>query len=403
MRKDNFFIRAVIPFLVSMPVICFSMACDVNASEMPKEKEEAKEEVTQWPFSDMVLCYGGSAHRKPFQWDKERFSAYVSCEDAEGKEQWLFDGFLFLEFCNLNRGDGMYWSYCTGYSAGHNRSAGRDLWQEQIDYWFAEGCGFNALEEAVAETAKRIGKPSHKRKVVLSIPDPILHKQYDDLSSPTQYWGELDGRQLDFANPQDRADACKWFADEVVKRFRKSHFKYIELDGFYKISEEITTPDEGWCYDMKKMDLFLPILTDYLHKKGYKYYWIPYRKAAGYDKGAKFGVDFTWMQPNYFWHADKYPFDQSMRWILDAGIGMELEMDKALLEGKENAELYRMRFRKYLENAKRYQIYGKFPFTYYIETDAFRMLRKSEHPEDIRMYEEFRDFILNNPVREICK
>ena len=357
----------------------------------------------EWSFSDMVLCYGGSAHRTPYAWDKSRFADYVTYIDEDGREQWLFDGFLFLEFCNLNRGDGMYWSYCTGYSPGHNRSAGKALWQEQIDYWFADGNGFNALEQAVKDAAGRLGKPAYRRKVVMSIPDPILHLQYDDTTSATSYWGELDGRELDFSDPEDRVAACRWFIDEVIRRFRRSGFRYIELDGFYKISEEITTPDEGWCYEMKKMDLVLPGVSGYLHDRNMKFYWIPYRHSPGYAKGKKFGIDFTWMQPNYFWHGDEYPFEDTMRWIKDAGVGMELEMDPKMFEGSPDCELYRERFREYMDNAVRYRLYGEYPFTYYVDTDGFRTLRASEAAEDVRIYNELCRFVTGNPVRQKCR
>lgn len=389
-------------------VICLSVVfascleCDAKADRKSKTAEMPQEE-TVWPFSDMVLCYGGSAHRTPFKWDEARFSDYVTYLDEEGVEHWLFDGFLFLEFCNLNRGDGMYWSYCTGYSPGHNRSAGRDLWQEQIDYWFAEGNGFNALEQAVKDASRRLGKPATKRKVVMSIPDPILFFQYDDTSSTTRYWGELDGRELDFARPEDRVAACSWFADEILERFRKAKYKYIELDGFYKISEAITTPHDGWNYEMKKMDLVIPGVSEHLHGLGMKYYWIPYRQAAGYANGGQYGLDFTWMQPNYFWHGETYPFDNTMLWILDAGIGMEMEMDPKMFEGSKDCELYRARFRKYLQNAKRYRLYGKFPFTYYVDTDGFRTLRASTAEEDVKIYHELCRFIIENPVREKCR
>ena len=32
-----------------------------------------------------------------FNWNKEKFAPYVSTDVVDGKEQWLYDGFLFLE------------------------------------------------------------------------------------------------------------------------------------------------------------------------------------------------------------------------------------------------------------------------------------------------------------------
>lgn len=355
-------------------------------------------------FADMVLCYGGSHHRKPFLWETSRFADYVTIDYGEG-EKWLFDSFLFLEFCNVSRGDGVRWSYMTGYSQGDNRSATKELWTELLDYWFEKGNGFEALDQAVSEAASRLGEPPYKRKVIVSVPDPILHSQYDDESTPTDYWGEIDGKRMDFSKPADRISVSKWFIDEVIRRFRNSCFKQIELDGFYWISEEIPTSTEGWCYELKKSDLFLPSVVAYSHSKGYHYYWIPYRMAAGYRDSAKYGFDYVWMQPNYFWHADKYPFSETMLAIRDAGLGMEIEMDAALLSNNENGFLYKQRFRDYLDNAKRSSLYGKSPFAYYIGGDDFRLLKQSTDEKDRKIFCEFCDFVVNNPFKEkvLCR
>ncbi len=49
-------------------------------------------------YTHLVLCYGGSHHRTPYRWaDKERFTPFVTYVDEEGREHWLFDGFLFLD------------------------------------------------------------------------------------------------------------------------------------------------------------------------------------------------------------------------------------------------------------------------------------------------------------------
>ena len=56
--------------------------------------------------TDAVLCYGGSHHRTPFLWDGKRLAPYVTYTDEEGREQWLFDGFIFLEFVDASRPDG---------------------------------------------------------------------------------------------------------------------------------------------------------------------------------------------------------------------------------------------------------------------------------------------------------
>ena len=78
-------------------------------------------------FSDLVLCYGGSTHRTPYRWDEQRFAPFVAYTDKQGKEHWLFDSFLCLEF---------QLGYTYAYEVGHRgyTSAGKPQWQELIDY-----------------------------------------------------------------------------------------------------------------------------------------------------------------------------------------------------------------------------------------------------------------------------
>ena len=35
-------------------------------------------------YTDLVLCYGGSHHRTPYRWDKERFAPSVSTGSSTG-------------------------------------------------------------------------------------------------------------------------------------------------------------------------------------------------------------------------------------------------------------------------------------------------------------------------------
>ena len=78
-------------------------------------------------FTDMALCYGGSAHRTPFRWEKERFAPFVSYVDLQGREHWMFDAFLCIEFVIDN------FSLAVGASG---TSAGRAQWEHLIEYWF---------------------------------------------------------------------------------------------------------------------------------------------------------------------------------------------------------------------------------------------------------------------------
>lgn len=82
----------------------------------PKDKLYPWEKKHKSPATttDAVLCYGASHHRNPFLWDKGRFAPYVTYVDPDGKEQWLFDGFIFLESQDVDRPDSGAYSFMTG-------------------------------------------------------------------------------------------------------------------------------------------------------------------------------------------------------------------------------------------------------------------------------------------------
>lgn len=87
-------------------------------------------------------------------------------------------------------------------------------------------------------------------------------------------WGELNGRQLDFSNEADRINACKWYIDYAIDRFKKAQFENISLDGFYWIAEEATNSRT-----------ILNEIGAYMRSLGYKFYWIPYWGRMGMENG----------------------------------------------------------------------------------------------------------------------
>ena len=349
-------------------------------------------------FTDMVLCYGGSHHRKVYEWDKDRFNAYVTYTDTAGREHWLFDAFLCLEFADLDKESGVKHALMADQVDGP--SGGRKNWQNMIDYWFSDANGLKALDRSIAETAERLGKPGHKRQVVMFIPDPIPYLYAKDSGSSHVYWGELDGHRLDFLDDSDRLAACRWYVDTVRKRFSKGRFKNIELAGFYVMSECITIPSEPWTDHGKLHDL-IPRLSDYLHSVNECLYWIPFSQGAGWRRGRELGFDYVWMQPNHFWRGDDCPMDTFAGYLRDEGIGMEFEFDMKVYESNPNHQMYRDRFRGYMRCAVQEGIYGSQPITYYVDSNCVYDLSRSESSSDKAFYHEFCSFVINNPLRRI--
>ncbi len=372
-------------------------------------------------ISDMVLCYGGSPIRTSTDWPESRFKEYVTYTDESGTEHWLFDSFLALEWRDVDmavwseddRGDlSADGAYCL--TGGHDyHSARKEGWQRMLDFWFTdEDNGFNGLDKAVASAAARIGEPPVKRRIVMFMPDALPYETYNDSSSETVYWGEVDGVALDFANDQHRLTAYKWYIDTAramfAQRQEEGLYQHIELVGFYIMSEDLKHPSESGTDYAKLYNCVRPI-ADYLHTVNEYLFWIPYRKAWGTHRGWELGIDYIWLQPNYYEHAGEsgYAMSSYANSIITDGLGMEIEFDRKSFCSQSgtypNYSTYRKRFRDYLSTAKTVTVYGQRPFTYYIMTDwkdVMYLMRTSSYKEDKELYHEFCRFVIENPMRE---
>ncbi len=143
----------------------------------------------------------------------------------------------------------------------------------------------------------------------------------------------------------------------------------------------------------------IPPLAEYLHAINQSLNWIPYNRAAGYKKWQQLGVDYAYMQPNYFWEGQK-PLSQFFSDVKANGLGMEFEFDEALLEGKADCDTYKKRFREYMSGARLNNVYGTKPLSYYHGTNALYDLSKSTAAKDREFYHEFCRFVLDNPMRK---
>lgn len=58
------------------------------AGPRPYEWESARDGIPS--YTDLVLCYGGSTHRTPFGWNKERFAPFVTLYRRGGRRALAF-------------------------------------------------------------------------------------------------------------------------------------------------------------------------------------------------------------------------------------------------------------------------------------------------------------------------
>ena len=180
---------------------------------------------------DMALIYQGGSHR--LDWTVEEFRPYVVHEFADGERDWLFDGFLFLEFKN---GSGR--NYTVGYE---KLNARRGEWEWLLGRIFEPGKSLSALDQCIGEEIARLGKPGFTHRIVLGLPEAI-RGQKD--------WGELDGRTMDFSDEKDQIAATRWYIDQLIDEALETvrqtvRTENVEKDAAVKaavktIAEEVT-------------------------------------------------------------------------------------------------------------------------------------------------------------------
>jgi hypothetical protein len=325
-------------------------------------------------IADLVLIYQGGTHR-PMEWTKEEFLPYIIHQDGKGKKNWLYDGFLFLEFK-----DGKGRTYAPGYA---KLNARKSEWEWLMDRNFEKDKAFYALNQAIEEQIPKMKKLHFKHKLVVGVPAPIFNQKD---------WGEINGKVMDFSRHEDRIEAGKWYIDKFLERYIAQGYSHLQLEGFYWVDEDV-----NGCAEI------LEPLGDYMRSKGMKFYWIPYFKAKGFDQWKKFKFDFAWLQPNHFFNkkiADDR-IDQACELAKKLGMGIEMEFDAHAL--KASKEQKSERLKAYIESFKRNGAFVDAPIAYYEGGNGMYLFAKSKEPEDKVLIDELAAEIIKRKSKSFMK
>lgn len=317
-------------------------------------------------ITDLVLIYAGASNRPA--WTPDQLQPYISYRTSKtGKEEWLFDGFLFLEFK-----DGHGKQFEPGWKQSPAR---KEEWQWLLNRFFEPGHAIPALELACAETEQRIGKPLRPRQVVITLPEPD-HTQTN--------WGEVNGQKLVFTNPTDRVTACQWYVQTTLEKWKKLAPKHLELAGFYWLAEGAPQNRNG----------ILPEVGNYIRSQGHRFFWIPYWKSANSGNWKELGFDVAYQQPNYFFHPELPPsrLQEACDFGREHGMGMEMELDGRLTT---DAEKFAPRFDSYLEAFERNGVKNTSAIAYYEGGGILIRLAHTEKPEARKYYDRLGRWILD--------
>lgn len=377
-------------------------------------------------FADISLVTLGRHNAVPPEWTKERFASHVVFNAADGSSHWLYDAFLCIDSSDRTRG--------VSYSlANGTTSSEKEAWEALADAWLGSDGAIRKLDAAISAAAVKLGPPPSPRLVVMTLPDPVMFKYFSDKKSSTAYWGELNGRQLDFSNPEDQIAAYRWYMDRCRSLFNSLNLSNVELAGFYILSEELhldpsvyqsaglsCNETETFNSRYKHWEVIVPAAAAYAHSCNEGLWWIPYHLAPGYRVWDKLGFDTVFMQPNYYWDHDgvSHPLSKTIEAIKRYRMGIELEFEFSLVaelmadgrsgpDGSGSPTFYlkdvpmlRERVRQYMQAYKDSGLYGVLPVAVYSGTDAMHQLASSRDAGDRQMYEEICRFIIDSPLKK---
>lgn len=341
----------------------FSFACTTKKDTIKQEvvavNKPAVPTIKGGAIQDLMLLYQGGTHR--LDYTEEELKPYVYRVKSQ-KHEWLFDGFLFIEFKD-NRG----YEYANGYG---NKPANKAQWTWLTARNFEEGKGVTALNNLLQNLSKNGEVPKRMRSVVLTLPDPIIGNKT---------WGDVNGRNLDFDNIEDRIDACKWYVDYVIQKWKEQKYDQLYFKGFYWVAE---TQKDSWD--------ILPEISKYIKSKGYEFYWVPYMYAEGAEKWKESGFDHAYQQPNYFFKLE-HPYSLLTK-AIDMGntynMGLEIEFDSNV----SNPE-FAKRYYDYINAFEEGDVWRKKPVAYYEGGGAW--LEMSKGSSTLRkMYDDLSDIVV---------
>lgn len=313
--------------------------------------------------NDIVLMYYGAYHRE--KWTADQMSHFVTHTFNDGRTEWLFPAFLYLEF----KIAGKDITLAPGYA---QNPATKSDWQWLIDRYFAKGEGLDALNTAIENAKSILGEPPFKHKVILGIPTPIKDQTN---------WGRTN-RQLKFTNVNDRNAALRWFIDNLLTRFYAAKFENIELEGLYWVDEDMETGAE-----------LFPALSNYVKSKNVKFYWIPYFKAKGRNLWSYYGFDYAYLQPNYFFKLDrpKSRLEETCVYAKRYGLGLEIEFDESHFTHRKS---FGNRLEDYIDVYEKNGIFDCCALAYYCGNAAFLKLSQSKDPYDIQLLDRIANLIV---------
>jgi hypothetical protein len=320
--------------------------------------------------SDICLIYSGGLAKRA-TWTKDNLRPYVVHEYSDGHSEWLYDGFLFLEFIH----DGRVLA-----NSGSGQIAGtKEDWMWWLDHVMDKGHDLHALDELIGELKQTLVNPPMRHKVIISTPAPCKDSSgaWADIN-----WGEIDGEAINFFRQSHRLSATKWFCTQIKERFDAEKFENIDLAGIYWLEESLYSNGD-----------IVPRVNDHIRTLGLKSYWIPYMRnneQYKFNWKDKYRFDVAYQQPNYFFYdsdgtlPDHSQLVQAIEESKKYGLGLELEFET---QDKSNGLHYvspemHQRLIEYIDAFEQYGVWDESAVAHYSGSKGMIQMAESTDPVD---------------------
>ncbi len=353
----------------------------IKGATVPHEKEQYLQPGAQTGgISNLALLYNGHYNKGLGDWTTEKLIPYLAHVDQNGTPtDWLFDGILYL---GLSSPAGR--SFAMSFNGSN-----WDDWKWYLDKTFATDGDLDALNVAVGEVMKELGKPggksNEKYPVVLMVPYP---------AEPQTNFGDVDGDGIteNFNASQVGADASlaskkkavDWYIDQLIQRWDAKGYDNLNLAGLYWLNEEVAPDGTNDAQLIKHA-------SNIVHDNDLLFYWIPHLRGYQFFSWKELGFDAVAYQPNYFFQADS-PLDRirdAADWAKSLGMGMEMEFDERILTDAN----FRQKYYDYLNGAIQFD-YAKDTFrAYYQGNDTLLQAARSDEPAVRATYDDMYKFI----------
>ncbi|MDD2431985.1 MAG: DUF4855 domain-containing protein [Firmicutes bacterium] len=263
----------------------------------------------------VISCYAFPSSPEDGTWSCFDYVPYVSYISEESMPtDWFFDTILMSPQGDTPSGNKLY-------ATDPSHAATIEDWIWYVEETFLPKKQIPALNKAVEICGNLLQDHDHKVKVILSLVNP----------SPFQSdFGALEkgGESLNFnyqsvGNEQaleNRLTAVKWLIDQLIDGFEKAGTENLELIGFYWHPESI-----GYCQSPND-DEFVRKVSELVHEKDLKFFWIPFYGAIGSYDWHNFGFDVAILQSNYiFSDTGEERLRETARIANYFGMGIEME------------------------------------------------------------------------------